>query len=72
MTEVKNPWFKKHVDTVIVLAGVLGCFLWMNSNFNCLQLEMNKRFSLMEKEMAVMKTVLFMNGNYPKELAKAD
>lgn len=52
-------WFKKHVDTVIILTGILGSVLWMNSKFNDL-----------EKEMAVVKTVLIMKDIYPKELAK--
>lgn len=51
-------WIKKHVDTVIILGGILGSVLWMNSKFNEL-----------EKEVAIMKTVLLMKEIYPKELA---
>lgn len=51
-------WFKKHVDTVIVLGGILTSVLWMNA-----------KFSLLEKEIAVIKTVLIMKNIYPSELA---
>ena len=51
-------WIKKHVDTVIVLGAITGSMLWMNGKFNQL-----------EKEMAVMKTILIMKGIMPVELA---
>ncbi len=54
-------WMKKHVDTVIVLGGILTSVLWMNGKFNQL-----------EKEVAVIKTVLIMKDILPKELAKND
>lgn len=52
-------WFKKHVDTVIVLSGILGAVLWMNSQFNGLK-----------QDMAIVKTVLIMKNIMPTELAK--
>jgi prophage maintenance system killer protein len=48
---------KKHVDTVIVLGAIISSILWMNHKFNQL-----------EKEIAIMKTVMFMQGHLPKEL----
>lgn len=56
---------KKHVDTVIVLGGILASVMWMNSHFN----EMNNRFASLEKEVAVIKTVMIMRGILPNELA---
>jgi hypothetical protein len=53
-------WFKKHVDTVIVLGGILTATLWMTSKINDV-----------EKEMAIMKTVLIMKNIMPAELCKA-
>ena len=50
-------WFKKHVDTVIILGAFAGCMLWMNGKFNDL-----------EKDIAIMKTVLIMKNIYPSEL----
>ncbi len=51
-------WFKKHVDTALVLGSILGSFLWMNGKFNDI-----------EKDIAVMKTVLVMHKIMPQELA---
>jgi hypothetical protein len=48
---------KKHVDTAIILSATLTSVLWMNSQFNSL-----------EKEIAVIKTVLLMKGVFPSEL----
>lgn len=53
-----NEFFKKHTDTIIVLGAIFGGFLWMNAKFNDL-----------EKDMAVMKTVLIMQKIMPAELA---
>lgn len=53
-------WFKKHVDTVVVIGIMFSGFIWMNSKFNEL-----------EKEMAVMKTVLIMQKIMPIELASS-
>ena len=52
-------WVKKHVDTVIVLGGILSSMIWMNG-----------KFSEIEKDIAVMKTVLIMKNIMPTELVK--
>jgi hypothetical protein len=49
---------KKHVDTVIVLGGILASVLWMNGKFNEI-----------EKEIAIMKAVMIMKNIMPAELA---
>lgn len=49
---------KKHVDTVVILTGILTSVIWMNSQFNALN-----------KEITVIKTVLIMRGIMPNELA---
>ncbi len=54
-------WFKKHVDTVIVLTAILSSILWMNAKFNSV-----------EKDLAVIKTVLIMKNIMPTELAKKE
>jgi len=51
-------WLKKHTDTVMVLSAILGAMIWMNGKFNQL-----------EKEIAIVKTVLIMKGIMPSELA---
>lgn len=57
---------KKHVDTVIVLGGILASVLWMNGKFN----DINSRFSELEKEVAIIKTVLIIKGILPESIAK--
>ena len=57
--------FQKHLDTVVILGAFASSVLWMNSKFN----EIDSRFSSMEKEIAVIKTVLIMKDIYPKELS---
>lgn len=49
---------KKHVDTVIILGGILTSVLWMNHKFNTL-----------EKEVLVIKTVLKYRGILTQEIA---
>lgn len=53
MTEKHEPEsiFKKHIDTIIVMGGILGSFLWMQGNFSALQ-----------KDVTVIKTVLLMQN----------
>jgi hypothetical protein len=53
-------WFKKHIDTVVILTAFGSSILWMNGKFNDL-----------EKDMAVIKTVLIMKNIMPVELAQA-
>jgi len=54
-------WLKKHTDTVIVLGAILSSVLWMNG-----------KFSSLEKDIAVMKTVMIMQKIMPPELAKTE
>lgn len=59
-------WIKKHVDTVIILTAFGSSILWMNSNFN----KVDKQFSEIHQELAIIKTVLIMKNIMPIELAK--
>lgn len=56
---------KKHVDTIIILGGVLSSVLWMNHQFN----GVNGRIAKLEQDIAVIKTVLIMKSIMPSELA---
>ncbi|CAB4126514.1 hypothetical protein UFOVP80_13 [uncultured Caudovirales phage] len=58
-------WFKKHVDTVVILGGILTSILWMNGKFNDVKDEINE----VKTEVAVMKAVLIMKNIMPIELA---
>ena len=61
-------WMKKHADTLIILSAFASSVLWMNGRFN----EVDKRFSDLEKDMAIMKTCLIMKNIMPIELAGKD
>lgn len=52
-------WFKKHTDAVMVIGAIIGSMLWMNGKFNEI-----------EKDIAVIKTVLIIKQILPSELAK--
>jgi hypothetical protein len=52
-------WFTKHIDTIVILTAFASSVLWMNGKFNDI-----------EKEIAVIKTVLIMKNIMPSELAK--
>jgi len=52
-------WMKKHCDAIMVIGAILTSMLWMNGKFNDI-----------EKDIAVIKTVLVMKQILPAELAK--
>ena len=58
-------WFKQHTDMIIILSAFAASILWMNGKFN----EVDRRFSGLEKEIAVVKTVLIMKNIMPADLA---
>jgi hypothetical protein len=61
-------WLKKHTDTVIVIGSILSCMIWMNGKFS----DIDHRFSDIEKDLAVLKTMLIMRNIMPTELAKQE
>ncbi len=52
-------WFRKHVDLVIMLSAFASAMLWMNGKFNDI-----------EKDTAIIKTILVIKNIMPVELAK--
>lgn len=63
--EVEMDWFKKHTDTAVILGAIISSMLWMNTKFN----EIDHKFSDIEKDIAIVKTVMIMKGVMPPELA---
>ena len=55
--QTSSNWFKKHVDTVIVLGALFGGFLWINGKFN----DINTRLVRIE-------TVLIMKNIMPVDM----
>lgn len=47
---------KKHIDTVVVLGGILGSMVWANGKFNDIDIRLN-----------TIETVLIMRGIMPSE-----
>lgn len=60
-----KSWWSKHVDTVFVLGGILTSLLWMNGKFN----DIEKDMAGLQKEIAVIKTVLIMKNICPPDIA---
>ena len=63
-------WFKKHADTIIILAGFASAVFWMSGKFSSLEKDIDTRFASLEKDMAIIKTVLIMKNVMPKELVE--
>lgn len=51
-------WFKEHADTLVILSSFALCFWHLNEKINSI-----------DKEIAIIKTVLVMKNIMPNELA---
>lgn len=54
-------WFSKHADTIIILGSFALCFWNMNE-------KMNAEFNRIDKDLAVIKTVLIMKNICPNDM----
>lgn len=61
-------WFKKHVDTCIILGAFGASILWMNGKFN----DVEKEIGNLKTDTAVIKAVLILRNVMPPELASKD
>lgn len=52
-------WLKKHADTLTILGAFALCFYNLNQKVNAI-----------DKDVAIIKTVMIMNHHMPAELAK--
>ena len=57
--------FKKHIDTIIILTAFASSIFWMNGKFS----DVEKRFSDLEKDIVMIKTVLILKNIMPTDLA---
>lgn len=57
---MNENWLKNHADTIVIISAIVCSLIWMNGKFNDI-----------EKDLAVIKTVLVMKGIMPSELAKS-
>lgn len=58
-------WIKSHVDTVVVLGGILSSVIWMNGKFN----DVDKQLNSLEKRLVVIETVMYVKGFVSHQLA---
>lgn len=66
-------WFKKHIDTVVILTAFGSSVFWMSGKFSDIDKRfylVDKQFSEMHEQIVVIKTVLLMKNILPAELAK--
>ncbi len=56
-----KSWFAKHVDTIIILGTFATCF-WT----------LNEKIDRIDKDLAVVKTVLIMKNIMPQEMARCE
>lgn len=63
----KNEWLKKHIDTVIIMGGILSSFLWMSGKFN----DIDKRFAVIDTRLTKIETVLILQKIMPTDLMSA-
>jgi|GEM_PF-2085362 len=79
--ENETNYLGKYGQTIAIICTILstvcGSLIWMNGKFNDIDAkfaivdkEMEIRFANMEKDMAIIKTVLLMKKILPSELAK--
>lgn len=58
-------WIKKHVDTAIVISVLFGGFFWIDGKFE----KVNDRLIALEKDTSNIRTILFLKGIWPNEVA---
>lgn len=59
-------WFKQHADTIAILAMFCAMFVWIDGKFD----RIDDRFVSIERDVAIIKTVLLMKQIMPCELAE--
>lgn len=55
----------KHVDTVIIVGGILASVLWMNGKFN----QIGEKLNDIDKRMVKVETIIYIKGLVSNELA---
>ena len=58
--EIPQSWMKKHADTIVILGTFAAAFYILN-----------EKIASIEKDMAIVKTVLIMKNIMPQEVCKA-
>lgn len=61
MEKEKKNWWKEHADTIAILGTFAICFWTLNEKINSI-----------DKDVAVIKTVMVMKNIMPNEVAKCE
>lgn len=67
-------WLKQHADTALVLGAIFSSFVWMNGQFREVDRnfrEVDNKIASLEKEMGIMKTVLYLKNVIPVEMVSS-
>jgi len=68
----QKSWFKEHADTIAIL-GMFALGFWtLNEKIDDKFTNISSQINTVEKELAVIKTVLYMKNILPLELANHD
>jgi hypothetical protein len=70
-----SAWLKRHADTVVILAGILGSFLWMTGKFNDIDkrfADVDRHFNAIEQRLVRIETVMVIKGIMSPEIAAAE
>ena len=62
-------WFKQHADTAVVIGAIAASLCWMNASINELRDELRTDIARLDKDLAIVKTVLIMQKMMPCEMA---
>lgn len=68
----KENWFKKHSDTMAILGMFAFGFWTLNEKMDAKFETLSHQISAVEKDVAVIKTVMVMKNIYPTELVKIE
>jgi hypothetical protein len=69
----KRNWFKDNGIGLAIVTLLVGNFYWTDAKFSHIDerfVKMDERFIAIEKDVAIIKTVLLMKNILPVELAK--
>jgi hypothetical protein len=72
-------WFKQHKDMITIVSSVVGSVVWITTSihnvekrtdekFSALTKNIDERFVKIEKDIAIIKTVLILKEVMPKEM----
>ncbi len=68
-------WLKKHGDTAAILTVLLMAYFWVDSKFDNMSVkiaDLQKQVYEIEKDVAIIRTVMIMKNIYPEQMANVE